>query len=293
MINVLHLGLSYKCNMNCTHCYVTRKDDKLGENDYYNIIDTLYEKGLFFLYYTFGEPLCSELFANVSAYASKKNIVQILMTNGTLVNEEIILMLKQNNIKKVCVSLDHIDSEIHDKNRNYKGAYDKSLSSIKQLVEAGIYTGISVAVDDKNALCLFEIYELAKELHVNFISFLRERKNGAIVNMTNVSAYHDFFEFAVMHQNDFKVFFHDITLMPVIIEMRQKEKIDEEKYIEYSEMNKCHNAVTISIEANGDVKRCNLQNVVIGNILETSLKKLYHEEVEKYENIICSTTISK
>ncbi|MCL2155495.1 MAG: radical SAM protein [Leptospirales bacterium] len=294
MINVLHLGLSYKCNMNCNHCYVIRKEDRLQENDYYSIIDTLYENGLFFLYYTFGEPLCSPLFNTISSYAKKKGIVQVLMTNGSLIAFDTINMLRDNSITKVCISIDHIDSNKHDNNRKYKGSFNKAIESLRMLVANNIKSEISMTVNDTNAMCLYEVYNLAQSLSVNFISFLRQRNSGCIEWMKNEELYLSFFEDIILKkQNDVNVLFHDPSLLSLLNKMKNSKKIDKSTYERYREMNRCHYNRTISIEPNGDVKRCNLRNIVIGNTLHTSLSQIVEKEINKNDDIIHCSSISK
>lgn len=292
MINVLHLGLSYKCNMRCKHCFVNRKKDVLEEKDYYHIIDSLFEQGLFVLYYTFGEPLMSEYFEKVSSYAKRKGLVQILMTNGSLINEEKIKIIKENKISKVCVSIDHIEPQKHDDNRNYCGSFDKAVNALQLLKSNGIKTEMSVTVTDNNVECLDEIYALGQSLHVDYISFLRERKDGKNIRLQYESKYFDFFKRRIMRKEQINVLFHDSNLLPIIRELYNKKNIDELTYERYYEMNCCHSMYTMSVEPNGNVLRCNLIHDVIGNIHTKSLKSILDEEGEKNEGISCCSSLS-
>lgn len=292
MINVLHLGLSYKCNMRCKHCFVNRKKDVLKEKDYYHIIDSLFEQGLFVLYYTFGEPLMSEYFEKVSSYAKRKGLVQILMTNGSLINEEKIKIIKENKISKVCVSIDHIEPQKHDDNRNYCGSFDKAVNALQLLKSNGIKTEMSVTVTDNNVECLDEIYALGQSLHVDYISFLRERKDGKNIRLQYESKYFDFFKRRIMRKEQINVLFHDSNLLPIIRELYNKKNIDELTYERYYEMNCCHSMYTMSVEPNGNVLRCNLIHDVIGNIHTKSLKSILDEEGEKNEGISCCSSLS-
>lgn len=289
MINVLHLGLSYKCNMNCHHCYVTRKKDKLQENDFYNIIDTLYDAGLFIIYYTFGEPLCSDLLSKVSAYASEKGLIQILMTNGSLIDDNKINIIKENRISKVCISVDHIDSQKHDANRNYKNAYNKAIQALKLLTDNDIHTEMSVTVNDNNVMCLQDIYDLAENNNVEFISYLRERKEGRIVRLKQEKEYQDFFAKMILNKHSVNVLFHDMSLLPVLQRLKNENKIGESVYEKYYEMNCCHSKYTISVEPDGDVRKCNLQNNLIGNIFNTPLKEIIEKEGDNNDTFCCST----
>lgn len=293
MINVLHLGLSYRCNMHCKHCYVVKNKDVLKENDYYTIIDEIYKQGLMVLYYTFGEPLCSEYLNKISSYVKDKNIVQILMTNGSLINDETIAMLKKNKIDKVCVSLDHIDPKKHDSNRNYKNSHCKAISSLKKLVNSGLKTEISMTVNDSNIMCLNEIFLLAEELKIDFVSFLRERTNNGIINMELEQEYHDFFKTIILRKSRVTPLFHDVSLISILKSMKAQNEIDEITYEKYYEMNCCHSKNTISIEPNGDVKKCNLQSCVLGNMVNKPLVEIIEREFYKHDYTIHCPSLSK
>ena len=293
MFYVLHLGLSYACNMKCKHCFVRKKEDRLKEEDYYRIIDAMCEKGLFVMYYTFGEPLCSSLFEKVSQYACKKNIVQVLMTNGSLLDERIISVLIRNRISKVCISLDHIDSNMHDINRDYKDAYVKAIDALHLLIKYNINAQISVTVNDTNVFCLNQIYELAKELNVNAVSFLRERNNKNVTIMQHEKAYFEFFRSKKYKYEKPNLLFHDYRLLPILKEMKEKNEISDLIYEKYYEMNCCHSCYTISVEPNGDVKRCNLNSRIIGNVLNKPIDIIVMEEMSNNECFDNCATVSK
>ncbi len=279
MVNVLHLGLSYACNMRCKHCFVRKKKDLLTEEDYCKIIDAMIDNGMFVMYYTFGEPLLSNLFDKVSKYACQKKIIQVLMTNGALLTPEKISILKGNNISKVCVSIDHIMPEKHDKNRGYEGAYNKAIAALKLLVENNFNTQMSVTINDNNVFFLDRIYDLAKELKVNAISFLRERKDGTIAQIENEDKYLEFFEKVVTNENKVNVLFHDHRLLSPLRALKENGKINDLTYEKYYEMNLCHSGCTISVEPNGDLKRCNLNSRVYGNVLNKPIDLILREDM--------------
>lgn len=294
MINVLHLGLSYKCNMKCEHCFVHKRKDALSEEDYYEIIDTLYEHGLFVMYYTFGEPLLSDKFEKISMYAHRKGMVQILMTNGSLIDDEKIRVIKESHISKVCVSIDHADSHKHDTNRNYKGAFDKAVRALDLLKRNGIKTEMSVTVTDYNADCLKKIFELGVSLNVDYISYLKERSDGKNLRLQHEDKYFDFFRRIILTKDKkIIVLFHDYDLVPILNKMYDNGEMDDITYERYYEMNCCHSRYTVSIEPSGDLLRCNLTHNVIGNIKAKSLCELLKDEEVDNESISCCSTISK
>lgn len=294
MINTLHLGLSYGCNMRCKHCFVDKNKDKLDIDKLLKFIDYLDSNGLFFIIYTFGEPLLSSKFWKVTNYVSRKNIVQTLMTNGSMINEEIAKKLKLNNINNIYVSIDSSIKEKHDKNRNYIGAYDKAINALKILKEYGFNVGIATTINDENINEMNSIVELSKSIGISNISFLRQRINGKIMKI-NKDNYYKFYRDYLSNYNEYSIniIFHDFTLISITKELYKNKKISKNLYEKYIDMNLCHNSTTMSIEPNGNIKQCNLVSSSIGNLNSEQISEIIERKLNKNGNIICSTKFSK
>lgn len=293
MYSVLHLGLSYACNMCCKHCFVERKTDFLSYDKTVEVLDELCEQGLMMLYYTYGEPLLSGIFFDVVKYAASKGLIQILMTNGSLITEQNIEYIKNSGISNVYVSIDSSDYNEHDENRGLNGAFDAAINSIKLMKKQGINVGLSTAVTEMNAMKLKGIYEIALKEDIKIVSFLRARENGTMISLSDDAqkAYKDFVQFGIKQKAiSFKI--HDLELLPVLTKWRQNDIITEEEYEKYYGMCCCHASTTVSIAPNGDVSNCNLINNNLGNLSCESIRSIL-ERNKKDENIICCTTISK
>lgn len=292
MKEVLHLGLSYSCNMKCKHCFVQRKKDGLCIEDFYHILDQAYELGVFVVYYTYGEPLLDMRLAKVSRYAKQKGFVQVLMTNGYYLGKEQVELIKKNRISKVCISLDHISEKRHDENRGINGAYMRAIKAIQRLVAEGIPVGISMTINDSNVTCMNEILQLGIKMGVKFISFLRERNIG-ICNLTdeNRKIYETFFVQNI--DNDkMNIHYHDCELIPVIKKLKAEKNIDECTYEKYYEMNRCHRNTTLSVSPDGKISNCNLCPVEIGDVKDTHWYENLEEKEKKYEYSVCWSTLS-
>lgn len=292
MVNVLHLGLSYACNMKCNHCYVEKHCDGLSESNAKSILKCLYEQGLFIVYYTFGEPLLVPYLLDIVTYGKKLGLVQVLMTNGYYLSKDIALKLKIAGITNICVSIDSIFPEKHNCNRGVSNAFEMAISAINNSIEIGIKTGIGCTVTQDNMQELESIENMAHQLGVNYVSFLRERHNN-MLRMGDFSSYYsyaeDCFKFPNKHRN---VLFHDISLNPIIHKLKNNQLISEEHAEKLCEMNSCHTPYTLSIAPNGDVSHCNLCFYVIGNIKTENLYTILNRKDNINENIICFTEFS-
>lgn len=292
-MNTLHLGLSYNCNMRCKHCFVDKQHDKLNINKLKEAIDYLDQQGLFFVIYTFGEPLLAKEFWNISKFVSSKNIVQTIMTNGYLINSEIIPKLKDHGINNIYVSLDSIDEIKHDRNRNLKGSYKKALKSLELLVDNRFNVGIAVTINDSNILDMEKFVDLAKKIGVKNISFLRQRNNSRLINLKYIKEYEKFYKKYICGNKKINILFHDPSLLKITRELYKQEKIDRNTYEKYMDMNMCHYKSTISIEPNGNIKHCNLINDRMGNLNEESIKKIIEKGSEDNECFGYCTELSK
>ena len=279
MINVLHIGLSYRCNMHCKHCFVSKQKDLIDTNQIKKIIDNLYDKGLVNIIYTYGEPLLAKNINEITSYANQKGLSQTLMTNGFFLNSKSIDMLIKNNVKNIMISLDSIDKDKHNENRGLQDAYDKAIAAVKLLPKNIFNVGFAVSIDDSNIDELESIVELAKELNIKKISFLTKRINGKLVEFNNIKKLEDFLEKSL--SCDIRIVFHDYRLIKKIKELYQSKKIDLNQYERFVSMNSCHQNYTLSIAPNGDVFSCNLINNKIGNIIEEELDYILEKRNEK------------
>lgn len=288
MINVLHIGLSYKCNMKCKHCFVDKKKDKLTIDDYKKIIDILYERGLLNIIYTYGEPLLTDKLNIISQYCKEKGLRQTLMTNGYFINDKNVKMLMNNNVKNVMVSLDSLDYLIHDTNRGVKGSYEKAINSLKLLSKNKFNVGIACSIDDDNLKEIDNIISLARDLNITKISLLTKRINGKIVNLKNKDYFIRKFK-ENLAINNINIAYHDFRLCNIIDELYKSGLINVNEYEKLTSMNSCHRKHTISVAPNGDIFDCNLINNKIGNYFEDYFNDIIERKEENGKCINCHT----
>ncbi len=199
-LNTLILQVTQECNLRCSYCvysgsYLNRSHSqkKMG-------IDTA-KKGIDFIInhsknsptvnFSFygGEPLLrfnfiKECIAYAKERGEGKKITFNMTTNGTLLTDEIIKFMKDNEVS-LLISMDG-PKEIHDKNRvfsNGMGSFDKIMNNIDEIkvkfpeyVEKNI--GFNIVMNGENDFsCInnfFADYDTVKDSHVNatFVSTL-------------------------------------------------------------------------------------------------------------------------
>lgn len=150
-LNSLCLNISQKCNLGCKYCFgdggnyghesiIMSKEIAQKCIDYwFNNIDK--DKQNFNVTFFGGEPLINkDVFIYSVNYINelfkdkKCNINYIITTNGTIIDNEIISVLKDNKFD-LSISIDGI-RQIHDSNRPYasgNGSFDTIVNNIKQI----------------------------------------------------------------------------------------------------------------------------------------------------------------
>lgn len=274
MINQLHIGLSNLCNMQCKHCFAKKsKLHFLSEQKIMQLVSALEKQGLQRVYYTYGEPLMHRDFYKIALNINKLGIYQVLMTNGSLINPNVALKLKECGINEVFISIDSSDEFIHDSNRRTKGAFQKACDSLKLLVKQDIKVSVSTTYFNLNRINLQGIVELVNNLGVDSISFLAIRNNGA-VEVPLTADYVKLFKFAVINKK--RYMFHDKRLIPIIKELYQNREIDKDTYNLRLDENDCMISNNLSLAPDGNIYNCNF----IADIPVTNIHKIIDFESE-------------
>ena len=112
---VCHFDLTYQCNLNCIHCYVVREDrPELSTSEIKDILGQLAQVGTLYLTFSGGEIFTREDFFQIAEYARKLHFALRLMTNGTLIDEQVADRVAALYPDQVSVSIYSTTPEIHN-----------------------------------------------------------------------------------------------------------------------------------------------------------------------------------
>jgi uncharacterized protein len=143
-INSLSLLTTLRCNLKCKYCYINQKEEDMSFDTLKKALDLfLNSSGLNKrIIFVGGEPLLNYPliksavdYINQLKINSKKKMITILNTNGTIMNEEIFELFK--TIDFISISLDGV-KETQDKNRLFKddsSSFESILKNINYLKE--------------------------------------------------------------------------------------------------------------------------------------------------------------
>lgn len=145
--------LTYSCNLKCKHCYLSTDinsyKSKITFESAKKIIDQLHNAGVVDLTFTGGECFSNPDAMNIIRYACKYDFIICILTNGTLLTEKMIAELAQLPISSIRISLYGLD-KYHDKFVGEKGAFERSMTSLRMLNHALPGLGMATSVITKD-----------------------------------------------------------------------------------------------------------------------------------------------
>jgi len=164
------IALTSHCNLNCGHCYI-RDNSAQGEltsDEIFRIIDEITDAGCVYLLLTGGEPLLRPDFKEIYTYARRKGLIVTLFTNGTLIDEEIALLLKKYTPFEVEITLYGASQETYESFTGSGSAYDACINGIKLLIKHGVPLSLKTMVTSNNRHDLQAMQEFSESVGLEF-----------------------------------------------------------------------------------------------------------------------------
>ena len=297
--------LTYLCNLNCPYCYVgaERNKNELTTQEWFNIIDQI--PWYSFVTLVGGEPLIRKDFIEILERTAQKTFGKLnVVTNGILINDEIIEAFIRTKMILLSISLDGY-GENHDKNRGKDGIFNQIITNLENLTakkgKNKPMIDIKTIVLENNLDDLPKLYKLCNEMKFDFlsISFLRNNdlKQNSILRETFGEEFYvqkypikPYFD-----MNHFKEIYKEIEGLKSKNKGKSKVKLrfspkfegqyilqDIEKFFSYPE-NKSIQEIyepcmypfsNMMINPQGDVYPC--LSLKIGNLREKSLKEVFN-----------------
>lgn len=164
---VFQWHITHRCNLRCQHCYQEDYNKDLNKEEltdiFYKILEYINAHNYIgHINFTGGEPLLSNHFFDLLDLCKKYHITFGILTNGTLIDEEIVKKLLQyDELRFVQVSIDGI-KETHDRIRG-EGNFDKTLSAIRLLKQVHIQTMVSFTCTKNNFKELKDVIKICRK----------------------------------------------------------------------------------------------------------------------------------
>lgn len=167
---VIHFDLTYRCPLQCVHCYLTngKKRFECTTDKIKDILGQLADAGSLYLTLSGGEIFLRNDLLEIVAYARKLHFAVRLLTSGVLIDKEKAKEIATCHPEMVAVSVYNLDASIHDAITRKRGSLAKTLNAIHALKEESIPLKVSSVLMDRNIGGYRKVYEFAKELGAQF-----------------------------------------------------------------------------------------------------------------------------
>lgn len=273
---ILQWHLSECCNLKCKHCYqedhipVQLKYDELLSilDQYKELLKKLNMKG--HINITGGEPLCCPYFFDIlDKFKEDKELYSFsILTNGTLITDEIAKKISEYNPEYVQVSLEG-NKRINDYVRGV-GVYKKVGNALDILRKYNLYTSISFTATKLNYKFFPKVVKFAEKHKVNnvwsdrFIPFGSEYDKDFIMNKEETLEYLN-----IMKKERFRLKRKKSYTNVSMYRALQFQPVNEFPY-------SCTAGKTLlTVMENGDLVPCRRMPIVVGNLLKDNMYDLY------------------
>jgi len=270
----LHIEITSKCNEKCLHCYIPQenKTNNIEPNSFYEILKQCENMKLLHLTISGGEPMLHNKFCDFLKKCREYEFSINVLSNLTLLNEQIIDEMKANPLLGVQVSLYSMDHEIHDDITQVKGSFEKTKNAILRLVENDIPLKISCPILKQNKKCYGDVIKWGKKhkIHVGSDYVIIGRYNHTIENLN--------YRLSLTEVSDVikEISENDSEYIPQMEDGAQKKmNISVNDFV----CSVCHSSICIA--DNGNIYPCaGWQDYTLGNMKHDSLKEVWDNSKE-------------
>lgn len=164
--------ITERCQLSCNHCYMGNRLDRPMDMSYektVNIMGYCRRLGAENITFVGGEPTLHDDLPQIVNYAVKLGYNNICVdTNGLLIEK--LKLVSPESFTFIRVSLDGASAETHSQVRG-EGTFEKTISSIEELVVLGYKVAITSTISQCNIHEALNILPLADRLGVSLVNF--------------------------------------------------------------------------------------------------------------------------
>lgn len=166
----LTIELTKKCNFNCIHCYLEKKNIKkeLSFNEIKRVLKEASEMGVSFLGITGGEPFLRKDIIPILEYAAEQKFIMYIKTNGSLITEKEVEKLKDLPIMGIDISIYGSNREEYKRVTGSAIGFDKTMKSLSILEKTSIPITLGNVLLKENFKSANKIRKIANRMGFNY-----------------------------------------------------------------------------------------------------------------------------
>ncbi|WP_330230304.1 radical SAM protein [Nocardia sp. NBC_00508] len=191
----LEIELTAVCNWNCGFCYnVWKIDPTMSDRDVRiavrelpekhiptelatAILDECAEKGCYVIRYSGGETLLHPDAMDIFEHGGRLGLYQVIFTNGHFITADRAARLAAANVRCALVSI-HGDRDQHNHLTGHPRAYDKAITAMQLLLDAGINVVAELTLVKENIAGALEVIRDVHRIGVREFGVMRYVPTG-------------------------------------------------------------------------------------------------------------------
>jgi radical SAM protein with 4Fe4S-binding SPASM domain len=159
--------ITYACNLRCLTCYATELYNKrvpsVKQKQAEQMIADIVRANVFHVTLIGGEPFAQPLLPDICAELKRNNIYTKIVSNGTLITDEMATRLADVGVNQIDVSVDGFDGETNDPVRG-EGSFVDIQKGVRAVLQSGIpWVSLSLTAGGHNFPTVQDLPRLAKE----------------------------------------------------------------------------------------------------------------------------------
>lgn len=274
-LETFHIELTSKCNERCIHCYIPHqyKNTDIKPELMKSVLKQCSEMGVLTVIFSGGEPMLHPNFIEFLKYAKDLDLQVTVLSNLTLLTDDIIGALKYKNDSIVNVSLYSMIPEVHDAITTVKGSFYKTKDNIERLIANNIPLQLNCPVMKQN-----------KDSFQDVINWGQNNKCMVVVDLEIMARYDHSTDNLVnrLDADDIKTAIERQLENDVLFQKSIKEGENSTKYDISADDKVCGVGMsTLCMVANGMVYPCaGWQEYHCGDLNKQTLKEIWDSSPE-------------
>jgi 12,18-didecarboxysiroheme deacetylase len=187
-------NMTRACNLCCVHCYAgasPQSDEReLTTEHGFKLIDDLAAFQVPVILFSGGEPFMRTDLIKLAGHAVERGIRAVISTNGTLIDEENALQLKDVGVSYIGISLDGLEL-VNDQFRGKQGAFQMAISGIRHCQKADLRVGLRFTINKLNVDQVPGIFDLVEEMGIERVCFYHLVYSGRGSNLKEQDLSHN------------------------------------------------------------------------------------------------------
>lgn len=168
----IHIEIASECNERCIHCYIPHeeKNKVLSPDLFYRILEDGRKMNIINVIMSGGEPLLHKDIIPFLAKCKELDLSVNVLTNLTLLTDDILKAMKDTPLLSVQTSLYSMDPKIHEQITMQNGSFEKTKNGILKLISLDIPVQISCPIMKQNRGSFSDVIKWGFEHNIGVVT---------------------------------------------------------------------------------------------------------------------------